>query len=118
MYCVKERKNTEDINPVITTAKNGRKMLKAQCASCGIMKTQFVKSGGNIDIHKAILPALPKKGLTLPGYKYCGPGNPSDGETPSNNLYAACMEHDYCYESGMKKSKCDKQMLTNLKKSK
>ena len=46
MYCVKEKRHTEDIDPVITTTKNGRKMMKARCASCGIMKTQFVKAGG------------------------------------------------------------------------
>ena len=39
-------------------------MLKAKCGSCGIIKTQFVKEneGGKFDIHKAILPLLPKKG--------------------------------------------------------
>lgn len=52
-------------------------MVMATCASCGITKTMFVKSGGNlglgisskaIDIHKTMLPLLPKNGLTLSGY--------------------------------------------------
>ena len=38
-------------------------MLKAKCGLCGIIKTQFVKEnkGGKFDIHKAMLPLLPKK---------------------------------------------------------
>ena len=32
--------------------------------------------GGSIDIHKAILKVAPRKGFTLPGHKYTGPGNP------------------------------------------
>ena len=88
-----------------TTAKNGRRLLKVKCASCGITKTRFVsnktQSGGNydmriyagnrvddptnplyqrggaFDLHKAIgkLPK-PKKGWTLPGHNYTGPYNP------------------------------------------
>lgn len=92
-------------------------MLKAKCASCGITKATFLKMGGALDIHKAMLPLLPKKGLTLPGYKYCGPGNPLEGQAPVNELDAVCMEHDYCYEEG-EKHECDRQMLDNLKKTK
>ena len=62
-------------------------MRKLTCASCGITKTKFVKKdGGAVDIHKAMLPMLPEKGLTLPGYKYCGPGNPLDLGKPTNEL--------------------------------
>ena len=43
IYCVKERKYTEDINPKQVTTKNNRHMIKATCASCGITKTMFVK---------------------------------------------------------------------------
>ena len=87
IYCLKEKKFTEDLNPIQTITKNNRHIIKATCASCGITKSQFIKktggnsrrrAGGAIDIHKAMLPLLPKKGLTLPGYKYCGPGNPLD----------------------------------------
>ena len=35
---------------------------------------QGLSSG--IDIHKAILKVAPRKGFTLPGHKYTGPGNP------------------------------------------
>ena len=40
-------------------------MIKPICSSCGKMKSKFIKKGGSIDIHKAMLPLLPKKGLTL-----------------------------------------------------
>ena len=120
-YCVKEKQFTENINPKYVKAKNGRLMLKSKCASCGITKTKFVKQtkGGKIDIHKMMLPLLPKKGLTLPGYNYCGPGNPLDSGLPTNELDAVCMTHDYCYdENPQNKSKCDKQMIKNLKGTK
>ena len=47
-YCVKERHDTESLNPRYVKAKNGRMMMKSTCASCGITKSQFVKS----DEHK------------------------------------------------------------------
>ena len=46
-YCVKERHVTESINPRYEKAKNGRMMMKSTCASCGITKSQFVKSDGH-----------------------------------------------------------------------
>ena len=120
-YCIKEKKVTENINPEYVRAKNGRLMLRTKCASCGITKTRFVKEseGGNIDIHKAMMPFLPKKGLTLPGYNYCGPGNPLNNGLPVNELDQICKTHDYCYsDNPLDKSKCDKKMLKNLKTSK
>ena len=32
--------------------------------------------GSGVDIHKAILKVAPRKGFTLPGHNYTGPGNP------------------------------------------
>ena len=119
IYCIKEKKKTKDINPTYVRFKNNRLMLKAKCGSSGIIKTQFVKEnkGGKFDIHKAMLPLLPKKGLTLPGCRYCGPGNPLDNGPPTNELDAICMEHDYCYSRNIPKSECDKNMLGKLSSS-
>ncbi|MCU7958159.1 MAG: hypothetical protein KZQ67_16380 [gamma proteobacterium symbiont of Bathyaustriella thionipta] len=64
-----------------------------------------------------MLPLLPKKGLTLPGYRYCGPGNPLDNGDPTNDLDEICKDHDYCYSSEISKSECDKKMLDKLSKS-
>ena len=73
--------------------------------------------GGKFDIHKAMLPLLQQKGLTLPGHRNCGPGNLLDNGPPTNELDAICMEHDYCYSSNILKSKCDKSMLGKLSSS-
>ena len=58
-YCVKEKKQTECVpgSERYVKTKNGRTMMKCQCASCGITKSKFVKSpskgsgirtGGNV----------------------------------------------------------------------
>ena len=106
---MKEKRFTPNVSGSETyaTAKNGRRLLKVKCASCGITKTRFVSNktqsggdydmriyagnrvddptnplyqrGGAFDLHKAIgkLPK-PKKGWTLPGHNYTGPYNPLD----------------------------------------
>ena len=58
----KKNKKTEDIDPTYVRSQNNRLMLKAKSGSCGIIKTQFVKENkaGKFDIHKAMLPLLPK----------------------------------------------------------
>ena len=42
-YCVKCRKNTENLNSKIFKTKNGRLIMQLKCADCGIKKTRFVK---------------------------------------------------------------------------
>ena len=44
IYCVKERKRTPSVPgpEIYERARNGRLMLKAKCASCGITKNRFV----------------------------------------------------------------------------
>ena len=54
------------------------------------MFVRKTNQGGSIDIHSKILPLLSKKGLTLPGYNCCGPGNPLDNGKPVNELDAIC----------------------------
>ena len=82
VYCVKEKHFTPNVegSEKITTAKNGRKLLKVKCASCGITKTRFIsdktqsgaknktqngaaQEGGNIlePIFKWTRRGLPKK---------------------------------------------------------
>ena len=96
MYKKRKKKKTEDSDPTYVRSKHNRLMLKAKCGLCGIIKTQFVKEnkGGKFVIHKTMLPLLPKKGLTLPGHRFYGPGNPLDNGPPKNELDAICMEHD------------------------
>ena len=64
------------------------------------------------------MPLLPRRGLTLPGYNYCSPGNPLDNGNPVNELDAICQRHDYCYSKpGVNKNDCDKVMLNEMKTS-
>ena len=50
-YCVKERKQTESIEPsgyeTIETEKGSRRMFWSTCASCGIKKYKILKNKGN-----------------------------------------------------------------------
>ena len=40
------------------------------------LSKKILPTGGDIDIHKAILKVAPKKGFVMPGHRYTGPGNP------------------------------------------
>ena len=42
-YCVKCRKNTENINSKIFKTKIGRLIMQSKCADCGNEKSRFVK---------------------------------------------------------------------------
>ena len=42
-YCVKCRKNTENLNSKIFKTKNGRLLMQSKCTDCGIKKSRFVK---------------------------------------------------------------------------
>ena len=43
-YCLKCRKNTENINPRVSKTSNGRRMLLSKCSICGSKKSRFIKS--------------------------------------------------------------------------
>ena len=43
-YCLKCRKNTENINPRDSKISNGRTMLLSKCAICGSEKPRFIKN--------------------------------------------------------------------------
>ena len=42
-YCVKCRKDTENIDPKIVRTKNNRLAMQSKCSVCGIKKARFVK---------------------------------------------------------------------------
>ena len=42
-YCVKCRKNTENLNSNIFKTKNGRLIMQSKCTECGFRKSRFVK---------------------------------------------------------------------------
>ena len=43
-YCLKCRKNPENINPRVSKRSNGRIMVLWKCAVCGSKKSRFVKN--------------------------------------------------------------------------
>ena len=42
-YCLKCKKNTENIDPQFSSASNGRVMILSKCAICGSKKSRFIK---------------------------------------------------------------------------
>ena len=42
-YCVKCRKDTENIDPKIVRTKNNRLLMQSKCSVYGIKKSRFVK---------------------------------------------------------------------------
>ena len=42
-YCVKCRKDTENIDPKMVRTKNNRLVMQSKCSVCGIKKSRFVK---------------------------------------------------------------------------
>ena len=73
VYCVKEKRFTPNVagSEKITITRNGKRLLKVKCASCGITKTRFLSGGvwgkphegGNIldTVFKLGTSGLPKK---------------------------------------------------------
>ena len=43
-YCLKCRKNTENINQRVSKTSNGKTMILSKCAICGSKKSRFVKN--------------------------------------------------------------------------
>ena len=43
-YCLKCRKDTENINPKISKTSNNRTMVLSKCAICGSKKSSFIKN--------------------------------------------------------------------------
>ena len=43
-YCLKYRKNTENLNPRVSNTSNGRTMVLPKCSVCNSKKSRFIKS--------------------------------------------------------------------------
>ena len=43
-YCLKCKKDTENINPRVSNTSNGKTMLLSKCAKCGSKKSRFIKN--------------------------------------------------------------------------
>ena len=42
-YCLKCRKDTENINPRVSNTSNSKTMILSKCAICGSEKSRFIK---------------------------------------------------------------------------
>ena len=58
-YCLKCRKNTENINPEVLSTSNGRVMILSKCAICGSKKSRYIK-------HQEAQGLLSKLGIQTP----------------------------------------------------
>ena len=58
-YCLKCKKNTENIDPEVLSTSNGRVMILSKCAICGSKKSGFIK-------HKEAKGLLSKLGIKTP----------------------------------------------------
>lgn len=137
-YSEKRKKQTECVpgSEIYITTKNNRKMMKCKCAECRITKSKFIsnKTGGSIDIHKAIGKlSKPKGGWTLPAHKYTRPYNDlhsqvkfdsNTGEIlaiydkPTGATDAIAMQHDVhfsvCGDNKKCKNIADRKMVISL----
>ena len=43
-YCLKCKKDTENINSKVSKTSNGRTMILSKCATCGSKKLRFIKN--------------------------------------------------------------------------
>ena len=43
-YCLKCTKDTENINPRVSNASNGRKTILSKCAVCGSKRSRFIRN--------------------------------------------------------------------------
>ena len=43
-YCLKCRKDTENINPRVSGTCNGKVVILSKCATCGSKKSRFIKN--------------------------------------------------------------------------
>ena len=43
-FCLKCKKDTENINPRVSNTNNGRTMILSKCAICGSKKSRFIKN--------------------------------------------------------------------------
>ena len=42
-YCLKYKKYTNNINPQVSSTRNGKMMILSKCAICGSKKSKFFK---------------------------------------------------------------------------
>ena len=70
-FCLKCKKDTENINPRVSNTSNGRTMILSKCAICGSKRSRFIKDQeakgllSNLGVRKP-LSKVPILGHVLP----------------------------------------------------
>ena len=64
-YCVKCRKNTENLVSKISKTKNGRLIMQSKCPVCGIKKSKFVKEQKAKDLLSSLGIKIPLSQIPL-----------------------------------------------------
>ena len=99
-YCLKCKKDTENVNPRVSNTRNGKTVLLSKCAKCASKKSRFIK---NQDAEMY---------LKEPGFTYtaCGPfiknkeriqkfkETEDTNYIYKNELDKACFQHDMAHE--------------------
>ena len=87
-YCIRCRKETENLNSKMFKTENGRLIMQSKCADCGIKKSRFVKE----QEAKILLSNL---GIKTPLSKIIQTGNTDF--IYRNELDKACLQHRMAY---------------------
>ena len=48
-YCLNCKKDTENINPRVSTTSTGKTVLLPKCAICGSKKSRFIKNKNQVE---------------------------------------------------------------------
>ena len=131
MYCLRCKKKTQTTQREEVT-KNGRRILKGNCAICNTKKNIFI-SGGNMkkggSILNKMINSLPVE-MHLFGHNFTGPGTklnkrlnsdltPKEWSKPINRIDKSAYHHDICYlkntDTKTRNDVCDKNMLDEMK---
>ena len=66
-YCLKCRKNTENINPRVSKTSNDKTMLLSKCGICGSKKSRFIKKQETSEILSSLDVRTPLSKIPLLG---------------------------------------------------
>ena len=66
-YCLKCKKDTENINPRVSTTSNGKTMLLSKCEKCGSKKSRFIKNQEAIGLLSNLVIGTPLSKVPLLG---------------------------------------------------
>ena len=70
-YCLKCEKNTENIDPEISSTSNGRVMILSNCPICGSKKSRFIKNQDAKGLSSKLGIKTPLSNVPILGHIFC-----------------------------------------------